>query len=66
MIIADLDHRWMWAPAPLRDRFKDGRRASVAKDGVAVGQARFVIALRESVSPDTGASGAVGLFRCRL
>jgi hypothetical protein len=66
MIIADLGRRWMWAHAPLRDRCKDGRRACVAKDGVAVGQAGFVIALRESVSPDTGASGAVGSFICRL
>jgi hypothetical protein len=66
MIIADLGRRWMWAHAPLRDWCKDGRRACVAKDGVAVGQAGFVIALRESVSPDAGASDAVGSFRCRL
>jgi hypothetical protein len=66
MIIADLGRRWMWAHALLRDRCKDGRRACVAKDGVAAGQAGFVIALQESVSPNAGASGAVGSFRCRL
>src|SRR5271170_6720929 len=56
MVITDLGRIWMWAHAPLRGRCKDGRRACVAKDGVAIGQPGFVIALRESVSSDAGAS----------